>query len=981
MPFDAGTKIGRYEIQSLLGAGGMGEVYLALDEKLGRKVALKILSRKPSNSPQTIRRFTQEARAASSLNHSNIAHIYEIDELEDLNLIAMEYVDGMTLRQRVASASLTLREALNISIQVAGALAAAHAAGIIHRDIKAENVMVTADGHIKVLDFGLAKHIDIKSELTDPGASTVSKVSTAPGIVMGTINYMSPEQARGQTVDSRTDIWSLGVLMYEMICARTPFDAPTSSDVIAAILHNEPSPLARFARNVPETLEWIVMKALTKNPDGRYQTAKELIADLEKLKSLMEFEAALELSVSNDGFSIPERISERISNSLRASASHTASITPALPTSSAEYIVNRIKRHKVWAAIITGVALCAVVGAVAALWFFKREPDNASPQRSFSPRRLMRLPYDSDIQSGHATLQSTPSWSPDGKFIAYSSNRLNEEDFNIWVQQVDGGNPVQVTRSPYHDLQPDWSPNGSSIVFRSERGEQGGLFIIPVLGGIERKVSSFGYRPRWSPDGSKILFLDTGDRLFDYPRLFVKALDDSQPVEISTDVGDHSGIKQGAVAWHPDSKQISFISPDGVFWTVSTTGGPPVKSEIASSVREQMKESAVDLGNFCWDASGKYLYFEGRSRGVTDIWRFTVDSQLRWINGPDKLTTSTGRIGDIALSSDGKRLAFITTDQKTRIWLLPFDARTGQAKAKQADGARAVTSDGIDPLFSDISRDGKKLVFGARRPGSEKQELWVKALDGSHEQMLQADDLVRFFPRWSPDSKTLAYSRFRVENNNQRSGAMFLLDAGGGEERLVTSNGAALDYAYDWSSDGQWLLAATNRRDSQRWEIGLFPLRAAPRAEAEMRIMASDTEYNLWAPRFSPDGQWISYVAQKGKGARASVIYVIPAQGGTPVRITDETAWCDWPRWAPDGKTIYFVSNFNSSFLSVWGIKFDPVQQQVVGKPFQVTSFGSPIHMIPPRLSHMEMALDQTQLIIPITEITGNIWIMDNPGN
>jgi serine/threonine protein kinase len=973
MPFSPGTKIGRYEIQSLLGAGGMGEVYLAQDQKLGRKVALKILSRKSATNPQTIRRFTQEARAASSLNHSNIAHIYEIDETEELNLISMEYVDGITLRQRVVNGHLTLREALNISIQVASALAAAHAAGIIHRDIKAENVMVTADGHIKVLDFGLAKHIDLKSELTDAGETTVSKVSTAPGIVMGTISYMSPEQARGQEVDHRTDIWSLGVLMYEMICARTPFDAPTSSDVIAAILHNEPPPLARYARGVPETLEWIVMKALTKNPDGRYQTAKELIVDLEKLKGVIEFEAALELSISNDGFRIPERISERISQSLRASISQTGQIQPAQQTSSAEYIVSRIKRHKGWAAIILSVVLVAVIGSILFVWSVKRPASGPSPQRS-----LMRLTFDSDLQTGRATLQSSPAWSPDGKYIAYSSNRLNPEDFNIWVQQIDGGNPVQVTKSSFHDLQPDWSPDQKSIVFRSERGPNSGLFIIPALGGMERKVSPFGYRPKWAPDGSKIMFLDTGDRLFDYPRLYVKLPDDSEPKEISTHMGEESGIKQGSVAWHPDSRRISFLSSSGDFWTVPIAGGQPVKSEIAPNVQKQMKDSAVDLGNFRWDASGQYLYFEGRSKSVTDIWKITIDpASLRWISGPERLTTGLGRIADIALSPDGKRMAYSTFDQKTHIWLMPFDSRTGRIREKLEDGAKTITPDEVDPIFSDLSRDGKRLVYGARRPGSEKQELWVKALDGSREEMLQADDFVRFFPRWSPDSKSIAYSRFRVQEN-QRHGPIFILDAAGGEEKPLTTDGNILDYAYDWSRDGQSILATTNRRAFERWEICLFPLRAAPHAETQMQILATDPEYNLWSPRFSPDGQWISYVAQKVKGASASVIYVIPTSGGQPIRITDENAWCDWPRWSSDGKTIYFVSNFGTSFLNVWGVKFDSAQQQPAGKPFQVTSLGSPNHLIPPRLSFMEMSLDQTHLALPITEITGSIWVLDN---
>ena len=267
-----GTRLGRYEIRRPIGSGGMGEVYMAQDLRLERTVALKILPEGVSADQQRMRRFEQEARAASALNHPNVTHIYEIEEADGYHFIAMEYIEGETLRQHMSASALRLQTALDIAQQVAAALSAAHAAGIIHRDIKPENVMVRRDGYVKVLDFGLAKLTD-RHDVMDTEAPTKALVNTGPGTVMGTARYMSPEQARGQEVDARTDLWSLGVVLYECVAGRPPFEGSTGSDLIAAILSREPPPLARFARDAPETLEWIVTKALAKDRDERYQTA------------------------------------------------------------------------------------------------------------------------------------------------------------------------------------------------------------------------------------------------------------------------------------------------------------------------------------------------------------------------------------------------------------------------------------------------------------------------------------------------------------------------------------------------------------------------------------------------------------------------------------------------------------------------------------------------------------------------------------
>src|SRR3954454_18186747 len=291
-------KVSHYRILEKLGAGGMGEVYLAEDLKLGRKVAIKVLSEEFTTNRDRLHRFEQEASAASNLNHPNILTIHEVGTDDGRHYIATEYIDGVTLRRKMATAQLQIPEILDIAVQVASALEEAHAAGIVHRDIKPDNIMVRRNGYVKVLDFGLAKLTEtVDRSPADGEAATRVLVQTDAGIVMGTSHYMSPEQARGKPVDARSDIWSLGVVIYEMIAGRTPFEGETSTDVIVAITQQEPPPLARFAPNVPAELDWIVMKALRKDREERYQTIKELLTDLRRLKQRLEFEQELERSV------------------------------------------------------------------------------------------------------------------------------------------------------------------------------------------------------------------------------------------------------------------------------------------------------------------------------------------------------------------------------------------------------------------------------------------------------------------------------------------------------------------------------------------------------------------------------------------------------------------------------------------------------------------------------------------------------------
>lgn len=356
-----GTEVSHYRILEKLGAGGMGEVYLAEDMKLGRKVAIKILSEEYTTNKDRLHRFEQEAAAASNLNHPNILTIHEVGSDDGRHFIATEYIDGVTLRRKAAEAPMEIREILDIAIQVASALEEAHSAGIVHRDIKPDNIMVRRNGYVKVLDFGLAKLTEtVDRSPLDPDAATRVMVHTDAGVVMGTSHYMSPEQARGRPVDARSDIWSLGVVIYEMVAGRTPFSGETSTDVVVAITQKEPPPLARFAPDVPAELDWIVNKALRKDRDERYQTIKELLTDLRRLKQRLEFEQELERS-SSPALITKSTVSTVAAPTIQDRAVKTAEKT-VTHVSSAEYIATGIKRHKIAAVLITLIFVTAIAG-------------------------------------------------------------------------------------------------------------------------------------------------------------------------------------------------------------------------------------------------------------------------------------------------------------------------------------------------------------------------------------------------------------------------------------------------------------------------------------------------------------------------------------------------------------------------------------------------------------------------------------------
>lgn len=478
MPISPDTRLGRYKILALLGVGGMGEVCLAQDVQLGRRVALKILPADVAADQDRMNRFVQEAQAASALNHPNVLTVHEIGESEGTHFIATEFVDGETLRQRMRRERLTLEEALDIGAQTAAALAAAHSAGIVHRDIKPENIMLRRDRLVKVLDFGLAKLTDTRKPIdVDMEASTQFNIYTTPGALLGTTQYMSPEQARGLVVDARSDIFSLGSVIYEMITGTMSFNGATRTDIIIAIVQQEPLPLAHYAPEVPAELQRIVSKALRKERDERYQPIKDLMLDLKSLKD----ELKLQRLAQSGGYTA----NGKTDSVLRGEAATAERAAVSTKEINAETLATARSEHTWLARVASSKALLAalivlLLGAFG-LFAWKQLNETATSENavtSFATKQLVS--WKSDLGEN---LDSLAKFSRDGKFIAYASSKNGNLD--IWIKQIADGEPFVVpgTRDEWRDDSPLWSPDGQQIAFLSDRSKQYGIWVIPSLGG------------------------------------------------------------------------------------------------------------------------------------------------------------------------------------------------------------------------------------------------------------------------------------------------------------------------------------------------------------------------------------------------------------------------------------------------------------------------------------------------------------------
>jgi Tol biopolymer transport system component/DNA-binding winged helix-turn-helix (wHTH) protein len=620
--------------------------------------------------------------------------------------------------------------------------------------------------------------------------------------------------------------------------------------------------------------------------------------------------------------------------------------------------------------VLLVLAALGIVGIAASLAW--RHPSTPSA------RTLTRITFEDGLQTG-------ATWSPDGRYIAYASNRGGK--FDIWVQQISGGDPIQVTKQPGQNWQPDWSPDGQSIAYRNEEGA-GGLFVIPALGGAgqERKIASFGFHPRWSPDSSRILFQTHFTRLDVTDRFYVVDLGSGALHQVLTDfLSSRPAGKEviaGSAAWHPDGKRISVwgwsLDPSPIFWTVAVDGGGATRTEIAPAVRKQFEELAgrgfpgwLDM-RFAWAPAGDAIYFERTLQGARSVWKLNIDSQSLRGTSIERLTTGTGADAEPSLSPDGKKLAFTSGTKSLRAWMFPFNATSGRILGP----GQAVSSPATEVDMLTLSPDGTRLAFWGQRSG--KGELWEKELPNGPETLATGDKLYgRSLGHWSPDSRQLAYGRMNFATKEFQIVRWSSSDHN--EEPITTA--LVSDFGgvvWDWSPDGKSLLCTLTENAQRNTEIWQVPLAEQPRAETAAHKVLSSPDTNVYQSHFSPDGQWIVFeTARQLPDGVESVIYVTRASGGPWIPISKEKVWDDKPRWSPDGKIIYFVSN-RGGFFNVWGVHFDSARGAPVGEPFRVTSFDQPSLIVPSDISNAELSLSETRLVITVEQKTGSIWVLDN---
>jgi len=682
-----GKTLNHYRVLSVLGVGGMGKVYLAEDTNLGRKTALKLLPPQFSENAERKARFEREARAASALNHPNIITIYGIEHAENHDFIATEFIDGKTLRDRIAENSFDWKKTVEIALQITSALEAAHAVGIIHRDIKPANIMIRPDGYVKVLDFGLAK-----LTLPDSG-SFETRDQTGASRVMGTINYMSPEQALGEKVDERTDIFSLGVVLYEMISGVQPFQGESDGAVYNQTINKNPPSLSETKPDIPLEVENIISRAMNKDRENRYQTASEMRFDLEKLKEVSNSFAPSSVSFSRK------------------------------PT-------NRKLRFL----LPIAAALATVAVSLAAFYLF-------------TPRTSDVKPFDvNNFKFSQVTYQSGeelfPSLSPDGKTIIYASRASGNWD--IYSQRIGGTNPLNITKdSDASDTQAVFSPDGERIAFRSER-MGGGIFLMGATGENPKRISDFGFNPSWSSDGKEIAvalegITNAGSRLLDKSTLWA----------INAETGEKRLVADSDAvqpAWSPNGKLITF-------WTADEKGKRDIQVVDAKGGMPKAitNDAAVDW-NPIWSADGKFLYFASDRGGNMNFWRVAIDEQTGDINGEFQAATIPSSLGQhFSFSRDGKQLAYVQNNSRATIQHIEFDP-----KAEKVVGQPINLMENTQTAYHPaISPDGEQIAFSS--VGAPVEDIFIVNKDGTGLRNLTDDKAKDRLPRWSPDGKQITF--------------------------------------------------------------------------------------------------------------------------------------------------------------------------------------------------------------------------------
>jgi eukaryotic-like serine/threonine-protein kinase len=893
-----GQTVGSYEVLSFLIRGGMGEVYLAEDKRLGRKVALKLLPSSFTKDDDRLHRFEQEARSASALNHPNIITIYEIREAGASHVIATEFVEGETLRTRLNRSPLTISAALDIAIQVADALSAAHKAGIIHRDIKPENIMLRPDGYVKVLDFGLAKLSEQASPAVAAEAPTI-QVRTGSGIVIGTAGYMSPEQARGLGVDSRSDIFSLGAVIYEMVARRKPFEGETPSDTLAAILKTEPPSLSRVLPGVPSELTRIVTKCLKKDREERYQVVKDLWLDLKALKQDLEFQ-------------------QKVGGETAASANATGGEPTAMfaeprPTversgisTITESLSMEIKRHKFGAAMV--VVLIALVLAAGGFGIYKLVAKRDMDNEHFWNISLAPL-----TNSGNA-IDATIS--PDGKYIVYVLSERSSQ--SLWMRQVSAANDKMIIPpAPVGFFGLTFSPDGNDLYYAVKSNmDTGTLYRIPAFGGTRVKLlDSIDAPVSFSPDGKQFVFVRGNHPKPGSSALIIANIDGTNERVLSVKEFPErfAPIFFTGPSWSPDGKTIAA--------SVATVGG--ASKVIGFNVGDAKEQN---LSQQTWSYTARVEWLKDMSGLLVVAGEAAAVAQLWLIEHPSgrarRVTNDLSTYRAIGLTQDGKKFTTVQAEGLVNLWVVP------QGDASKASRLPTGNVSFYAAAGNNLSwtPDGR-IVFVSNEGGNPN--IWITKPDGSERKQLTTNDAANFSPVVTPDGRYIVFSTWRGDRRN-----LWRMNLDGSNPVQLTSG--LVDSFPSVTPDSRWVVYSG--------PSGVKPVLWKVSIDGGTPTQISDHVATMGA--VSPDGKFIAFTYPESPDMLAppNRLAVMPFedQGETKIfTVPSSGTVLTVLRWAPDGKSVLYT-NTASNVTNVWSQPVDggPLKQVTDFKEMLITGFS-----------------------------------------
>jgi Tol biopolymer transport system component len=866
-----GERVGHYEILSFIARGGMGVVFRARDTKLERDVALKCPSSRHAESPDARERFVREARAAAGLSHPNVVPVHEIFEWEGRLWVAMELVDGVSLASLLRGGKpLGLREILRCALGVSAALVAAHEKRILHRDVNPNNILVRPDGWPRLTDFGLA-HLLITAA-PSASASTITGPLTMPGQLLGTRGYMSPESILGKPVDERSDLFSLGAVIYEMCTGRRAFEAGAPGAEFDAILHRSPEPVSTVNPGIPAELERVVSRALAKDPSERYPTAKQLHDDLAALRR--------QLSFADFASTTPPRSAPRL---------------------------RRPSNRAIGAGAVIVLLLALVVAGTA--W-------RSSPRGGIltgTPRQLTSDPG----------WESEPALSPDGNYVAFTSNAGGNPD--IWLIDSQGGSRLRLTDDPANDHSPTWFPDGSAIAFVSDRGGAPGVWRVPSLGGPALLVLRDADGPAISPDGQSIAFTRTDER--GRPRIVVS------PFERPEDAEWRSGEETGPfghrdVAFSPDGRSLCY-SDQRDLWL----------SAASESPRRLTHERGGDFEPV-FARDGRSVIFASYRGDTLALWRIATAG-----GNAERLTVGTGPESQPALSSDGLRLAYSTFIDAYDLVIV--DLETGE---------RETVDSLLDETGPSLAGDGSAIVYVSGRAGAG--DLWHQALaggrrSGSPRRLTNLSGNLST-PALSPDGRWVAFKR---EAGGARE-IWIVSSSGGPPERFSEAGADSLNPS--WSPDGARL--AYVREERGDYHVWTAPVSEGRRAGDPLRISSGHGMNFL--PVWSWDGRWIAWTAGDG-----SVRLAAPSGNESPRVLLDKAENLGGLRWNRKTGELWAAAALARGTMRYY--RLSPAG----GAPFELDVPA--LARDPPPLGDFDLSADGRWFAYTRQETRGDLWLLD----